>query len=68
MQANKPSVTSGAATFTGPDGQVKIDQELSVKPGKLQGTGHIIRADGTVEEFTIESDITEAQASSLGLI
>lgn len=35
--------------------------------GKLEGTGHITRADGTKVEFTITSDITEEQAEGLDL-
>ena len=36
--------------------------------GKLEGIGHVIRADGTKVEFTIDSDITREQAVSLDLV
>jgi hypothetical protein len=40
---------------------------IGSSPGKITGTGTVTRADGTVIEFTVESEATEEQAEALNL-
>lgn len=39
--------------------------EVKSNNGKLKGYGQVIREDGTIEEFTIETNVTKEQADKL---
>lgn len=41
---------------------------MEANMGKLEGRGTVTRADGTVVEFVLTSEITEEQAEALNLI
>lgn len=41
---------------------------MEATKGTLSGVGQVVRADGTVVDFTIQSEITEEQAKRLDLV
>lgn len=61
MQTSQSNAT-GVASVT------PKQKPVQASPGRITGTGTVTRADGTVIDFTIQSESTEAQAERLGLL